>query len=415
MLKLLAKKYIFNDQKSNSFSKNNQMSRIRDINLNFGPQHPSAHGVLRLMLNLNNEVIENCDSHIGLLHRGTEKLMENKIFIQSLPYFDRLDYVSTLLQEHAYCLAIDKLLNKKNYSSPLTITRTVYDEFTRILNHLLAVSCHALDVGSMSPIFWCFEEREKIMEFYERISGARMHTAFYRPVLKSKVLNNDLIPDMVNFVNNHHVTINEINNVLLNNKIWKLRLKNTNVLDYKIANNWGLTGVLSRSSGLKRDLRLNKFSTYNNYYFLNFFSLISLNGDSYDRFLLRIGEINESLAIINQLLIKNAYIFEKNILNAIEFSNDEQTHMENMINYFKFWSEGFLIKTNLIYQPIESGKGEFGISLFTDSSNKPFRCKIKSPSFFHLNLLNDLIKKQFLSDLVTAIGTIDIVFGEIDR
>lgn len=311
-------------------------NNIKTLNLNFGPQHPAAHGVLRLVLKLNNEVIDDCDPHIGLLHRGTEKLMENKIFIHSLPYFDRLDYVSTLLQEHSYCLAIDKLFLKKNYSSDLVITRTVFDELTRILNHLLAVSCHALDVGSMSPIFWAFEEREKIMEFYERISGARMHTAFYRPLSKSKVLNKQLSLDIIDFVQNSFITLNEIHNVLTNNKVWRVRLKNLGKYDYKTAQNFSLSGVMSRCTGLKRDLRLDKYTTYNNYYFLNFYSYTSENGDSYDRFLLRLYEMLESLNIINQnvqqsFFLKN--IFNKNIFNKCNFDFNS---MENLISHFKF-------------------------------------------------------------------------------
>ena len=286
---------------------------LKTVNLNFGPQHPSAHGVLRLVLKLKNEVIDDCDIHIGLLHRGTEKLMENKIFIHSLPYFDRLDYVSTLLQEHAYCLAIDTLLKKKHYSSPLVLTRTVYDELTRIFNHLLAVACHALDVGSMSPIFWAFEEREKIMEFFERISGARMHTAFYKPSVKSKVLNKHLVDDIFDFTQNCLITLNEIHNVLTNNKVWKVRLKNVGVYDWKTAMSYNLTGIMARSCGLKRDLRINKHTTYNNYYYLNFVSYTSENGDCYDRFLLRTYEMLESLSIINQTLLN--FNQKKNILN----------------------------------------------------------------------------------------------------
>lgn len=403
--------YIFS---KNKFLDHNINSNLKTVNLNFGPQHPSAHGVLRLILKLKNEIIDDCDIHIGLLHRGTEKLIENKIFIHSLPYFDRLDYVSTLLQEHAYCLAIDSLLKKKNYSSPLIITRCIYDELTRIFNHLLAVSCHALDVGSMSPIFWAFEEREKIMEFYERISGARMHTAFYRPNHKSKVLNLSLLHDISDFSQNCLITINEIHNILTNNKIWKIRLKNIGSYDWKTGIDFNLTGIMARSTGLKRDLRLNKYTTYNNYYYLNFNSYVTCNGDSYDRFLLRLYEMSESLNIINQ----NILLFQ-NSLNLIHTFcgkfNDEHNSMEGLINHFKFWSEGFIIPTNFIYQPVESPKGEFGVSLITDNSNKPYRCKIKSPSLNHLQFLKHLSKGMFLADLVTLIGTIDIVFGEIDR
>lgn len=400
---------------SNSFQLVNQSSNnLKTINLNFGPQHPSAHGVLRLILKLKNEVIENTDIHIGLLHRGTEKLMEQKIFIHSLPYFDRLDYVSTLLQEHSYCLAIDSLLKKKNYTSPLVITRCIYDEFTRIFNHLLAIACHALDVGSMSPIFWAFEEREKIMEFFERISGARMHTAFYRPVLKSKVLNNDLLFDMGYFSNNCLITLNEIHNILTNNKVWKIRLKNIGQYNINTCLSHNLTGIMARCVGVERDLRLDPYTTYNNYYYLNFNSFTTDNGDSYDRFLLRLYEMLESLQIINQnlTLFNTLSKYSNDLISSIL---DEQNSMENLISHFKFWSEGFIINSNIIYQPVESPKGEFGVSLISDNSSKPFRCKIKSPSLNHLFLLKFLTKNVFLADLVTLIGTIDIVFGEIDR
>ena len=382
------------------------------MNLNFGPQHPAAHGVLRLILKLNNEIIEDCDIHIGLLHRGTEKLIENKLFIHALPYFDRLDYVSMLLQEHAYCLSVDKLTNKNNYSSALTITRCIFDELTRIFNHMLAISCHALDVGSMSTIFWAFEEREKIMEFFERISGARMHMSFYKPLLNSKILNKNFINDLFDFTNNCLITLNEINNILTTSKIWKIRLKNIGIYDYKLAISYGLTGVMARCVGLKRDIRLCKYTTYNNYFTLNFNSYTTESGDSYDRFLIRLYEMIESLNIINQnLLILNSDKLNHSIFNKF----DESNSMESLISHFKFWSEGVQLNTNNIYVPIESAKGEFGVSLLTNNTNKPYRCKIKTPSLNHLFLLKYLSKNIFLSDLVTLIGTIDIVFGEIDR
>lgn len=387
-------------------------NNIKTVNINFGPQHPAAHGVLRLLLKLTNEVINDCDIHIGLLHRGTEKLIENKIFIHGLPYFDRLDYVSTLLQEHAYCLAIDTLYNKKNYSSQLTITRCIFDELTRLFNHFLAISCHALDVGSMSPLFWAFEEREKIMEFFERISGARMHTSFYKPILTSKVLTNNFLLDLLDFVQNCLITINEIHNILTTNKIWKIRLKNIGIYDYKTSIDLNLSGIMSRCTGLKRDIRLCKYLTYNNYFFLNFNSYTSENGDSYDRFLLRLYEMIESLNIINQNIIIYKNLYNKN--NFFNYINEDNS-MELLINHFKFWSNGLKLKKNIIYTPVESPKGEFGVKLISDNTSKLYRCKIKTPSLNHLNLLKYLSKNIFLADLVTLIGTIDIVFGEIDR
>lgn len=412
--------------RSINLKKNLIKQNIKNLNLNFGPNHPAAHGVLRLILEMNNEIIQNSDPHIGLLHRGTEKLIETKIYIHSLPYFDRLDYTSILIQEHAYCLAIEKLIQKTNFSSTYTLIRTLYDELTRILNHLLAVACHALDVGSMSSIFWAFEEREKIMEFYERVSGARMHAAFYRPgEINLKKMSSYLLEDIQKFILSCGTILNEINSILLNNNIWKQRLINVASYSTKEALNWGLTGVLLRSTGIKRDVRLDIFETYANYYYLNFKSFYSSYGDSYDRYLLRMMEMQESLNIINQIINKLINFKQKNLFNKknlinfsnINFSNYNHnfTNMEQTIRHFKYWSEGFKIKNGLVYASVESGKGEFGVTLISDNTNRPYRCKVRSPAYFHLQILPKLVKKHMLADLVTIMGTIDIVFGEVDR
>lgn len=398
---------------------------IKNINLNFGPNHPAAHGVLRLILQMNNEVIEKSDPHVGLLHRGTEKLIENKIYIHSLPYFDRLDYVSVLMQEHAYCLSVEHLLKKNNYTSTYTMVRTLFDELTRILNHLLAICCHALDVGAMSPVFWGFEEREKIMEFYERVSGARMHAAFYRPnEINLKHISSFLMEDILMFSNNCIISLNEINSLLINNNIWKQRLINVGAYSASDAINWGLTGVMLRSVGVKRDLRLNLHETYANYYYLNFKSFYSRNGDSYDRYLLRMNEMVESLNIVNQLTSKLVN-FKKRKINKnklINYTNKNNysyitsfLNMEQTIRHFKYWSEGFTVKNGLVYTAVESAKGEFGVTLIANNSNKPYRCKVRSPAYHHLQILPKLVNKHMLADLVTLMGTIDIVFGEIDR
>lgn len=389
------------------------VNNLKCISLNFGPQHPAAHGVLRLMLNLNNEVVKNCDPHIGLLHRGTEKLMENKIYIHSLPYFDRLDYVSTIVQENVYCIAIDKYFNLKNQSI-LNNTKIVFDELTRILNHLLAVSCHALDVGSMSTIFWSFEERENIMEFYERLSGARMHTSLYKPIIFNKLLNYKISVDILNFSINCFVTLNEIHSVLTNNKVWKTRLVGVGMYNYQNALNYGLTGVMARCVGIKRDIRLNVYTTYNNYNYINFNSYVTNNGDSFDRYLLRMYEMIESLKIIIIVLnkFKNVMFLKKKIKLVDNFKKNT---MELIINHFKYWGVGFKIDKSISSTYVESPKGEFSITLFTDNSEKPYRCKIKSPSLQHLQFLKKFSKNVFLADIVTLIGTIDIVFGEIDR
>ena len=391
------------------------MYKTKTVSLNFGPQHPAAHGVLRLIVLLKNEFVVNCDPHIGLLHRGSEKLIETKIFVNSLPYFDRMDYVSTLLQEHAFTLNIEHTTNNNITNISIIKTRTVFDELTRILNHYLAVSCHALDVGSMSTVFWAFEDREKIMEFYENISGARMHTALYKPLYyNNKVLSNSLKLSILKYLNQSRITLNEIHNVLSLNKVWKLRLKNIGYCNVKLIKNYSLTGVLARSSGLKRDIRNNIFLNYNNYFFINFKSFFSKSGDSYSRFILRLLEVNESLNIINQNInsVGNNITLSKDIALSVFNKN---TNMESMIEHFKYWSSGFKVTNNIFYKPIESSKGEFGVTLLTNSSNKPYRCKVRSPSFFNLLTLITLSKSLVLADLVTLIGTIDIVFGEVDR
>lgn len=427
---------IFQIWQPNNFKDETTLKKLKTMNLNVGPQHPAAHGVLRLIVQLNGEIIEKIDPHIGLLHRGTEKLMEDKIYLHSLPYFDRFDYVSMLVQEHAYCLAIESLLGTLNYSATFVQIRTLYDEITRILNHLLAIACHALDVGSMSPIFWAFEEREKLMEFYERVSGARMHAAFYRPnEVNLKAISSFLLEDILDFSKNCFTTLNEIHNTLTYNKIWKQRLINIGTYSHETCINYGLTGVMSRSIGIKRDLRLDKLETYANYYYLNFRSFIGQNGDSYDRFLIRMNEMTESLNIINQVINKitkhkiqkkkiksNSNINPHQVLRFINPKNlnqnnykNEYISMEQLIKHFKYWSEGFSVKPNWTYRAVESPKGEFGVSLISNGTNIPYKCKVRSPAYHHLQVLPKISKGHFLADLVALMGTIDIVFGEIDR
>ena len=406
---IILNRSILNLWKPNNINNKN----IKNLNLNFGPNHPAAHGVLRLILKLNNEVVEDSDIHIGLLHRGTEKLIESKNYLKSLPYFDRLDYVSMMSQEHIYCLAIEELTNNKNTLSTVSLVRVLFDELTRILNHLLALSCHILDIGCMSPIFWGFEEREKIFEFYERVSGARMHAAFYRPNKNNfNQINFKLLNDISYFCNNFFYYISEVNNLLLKNKIWKTRLINNNILNKKFIKSWKISGVMGRSAGVKEDIRIDKNLTYANYKFLNFKSYIGKNGDSYDRFIIRLNEQLESINIINKVL-KNIKKKKNNkILSKFFFKKNS---MENLISHFKYWSFGFNIKKNNIYKFIESPKGSYGLALFSDNTNKPYRCKINSPSFYHMQALKPLLKNNTLADLITLMGTIDIVFGEIDR
>mgnify|MGYP006095542169 CR=1 FL=1 len=406
-------------------------SRVKTMNLNFGPQHPAAHGVLRMLLQLNGEIVERADPHVGLLHRGSEKLMEDRYYLKSLPYFDRFDYVSMMAQEHAYCLAIESMLGTSNINSAVTQVRTLYDELTRILNHMLALACHALDVGSMSSIFWAFEEREKIMEFYERVSGARMHAAFYRPNdVNYDAINNILLEDILKFSKDCIITINEMHNVLTYNKIWKQRLVNIGTFSYKTCLEYGLTGVLARSTGLKRDLRLSRLESYANYSSINFRSYIGQHGDCYDRFLIRMYEMVESLNIVNQMVKKCAtwgaakdeklldgydilsYINEQEVTKKIYNHN---VTMENTINDFKYWSENITVESNILNKTIESPKGEFGVTIVSDSTNKPYKVKVRSPAYHHMQLCPKISKGHFLADLVAIIGTVDIVFGEIDR
>lgn len=400
------------------------------MTVNFGPQHPAAHGVLRLVLQLKGETIERMDPHIGLLHRGSEKLAEDKMYLHSMPYFDRFDYVSMMVQEHAYCLAIESLMGTVNYTATFTLVRTMFDELTRILNHMLAVSCHALDIGSMSTVFWAFEEREKIMEFYERVSGARMHAAFYRPnEVNLHAMSRQLLEDVTHFVGNCMVTINEMHNALTYNKIWKQRLVNVGAYSYQLCYDYGLTGVMARCTGVKRDLRMMKLETYANYYHLNFRAYTGQNGDSYDRYLIRMNEMMESLYIINQVTHKltntktgEASIRPLQILKQLHpkaaahsLQKHEYASMERLIKHFKYWSEGFALRPNWTYQAVESPKGEFGVTLISDGTNKPYRCKVRSPAYHHLQVLPQIAKGHALADLATLIGTIDIVFGEIDR
>lgn len=422
---------IFNLWKPNYNNKANETKKIKTINLNFGPQHPAAHGVLRLILQLNGEVVEKLDPHIGLLHRGSEKLIESKNYLKGLPYFDRFDYCSMMTQEHTFCLALEKITKNSNYSSTTTIIRTMFDEITRIINHLLAIACHALDVGSMSSVFWGFEEREKLMEFYERVSGARMHAAYYRPnEITTSAITNSLLTDLIEFNRNFYSTINEMHNVLTYNKIWKQRLINIGTISKQICYTNGLTGVMSRGCGIKRDIRLSKKETYANYYCLNFKSYTGIHGDSYDRFLIRMNEMIEATNIINQCVSKiklnSNFNDNKTKINKIssflnknkkltQLNKNNYNSMENLISHFKNWNEGTTLEPNFIYQAIESPKGEFGVTLLTQNSSIPYKCKIKSPAYMNLQFLNYLARGHFLADLVTLIGTIDIVFGEIDR
>jgi NADH dehydrogenase (ubiquinone) Fe-S protein 2 len=390
------------------------LKKIKNFSINFGPQHPAAHGVLRLILELNGEVVKKADPHIGLLHRGTEKLIEYKNYLQALPYFDRLDYVSMMSQEHAYVLAIEKLLN---CDIPLRAKyiRVLFSEITRILNHLLAISCHALDVGAMTPFFWGFEEREKLMEFYERVSGARMHAAYFRPGGVNQDLPYGLLNDIYIFCNQFNTRLDEFEEMLTNNRIWKQRLVNIGIVKSKDALDWGFSGVMLRGSGISWDLR--KTQPYEIYDQLDFSIPIGTNGDCYDRYLIRIEEMRQSINIIYQVLNKipkgSIKLDDKKITNPNRISL--KNSMESLIHHFKYYSENIIVNKGETFTVIEAPKGEFGVFLVSDGTNKPYRCKIKSPGFAHLQALDFMCKNHMIADVVTIIGTQDIVFGEIDR
>jgi NADH dehydrogenase (ubiquinone) Fe-S protein 2 len=400
----------------NNFIKINKYKKLKNFNLNFGPQHPAAHGVLRLILHLNGEFVENADPHIGLLHRGTEKLMEFKTATQNIPYMDRLDYVSMMSQEHSYCLAIENLLN---IDIPLRAKyiRVIFLEITRILNHLLAITTHALDVGAMTPFLWAFEEREKLLEFYERVSGARMHAAYFRIGGVAYDLPINLLNDIFFFINNFSSRLNEIEELLTNNRIWKNRLVDIGIVDYNNLLSYGASGVFLRASGICWDLRKN--IPYEIYDKLSFDIPIAFNSDCYDRYLIRIEEMRQSLKIIEQCIneIPLGIIKLKNYKYTSPPRNLMKNSMESLIHHFKFFTTNIIFKNTFsLYRSTEAPKGEFGLFIKVNKlSNEIYKSHIKSPGFLHLGMLDFLCKNHMLADVVTIIGTSDVVFGEIDR
>jgi NADH dehydrogenase (ubiquinone) Fe-S protein 2 len=396
------------------FKKKELNKELKNFTINFGPQHPAAHGVLRLILELDGEVVERADPHIGLLHRGTEKLIEYKTYLQALPYFDRLDYVSMMAQEHTYSLAVEKLANIK-IPRRAQIIRVLFAEITRILNHLLAVGCHAMDVGAMTPFLWAFEEREKLMEFYERVSGARMHSAYIRPGGVSLDLPCGFLDDVYLFLDQFNYRLDEIEEMLTNSRIWKERLIDIGVVSSKKAVNWGFSGVMLRGSGLTWDLRKNQ--PYEVYSEIDFSIPVGNNGDCYDRYLIRVEEMRQSLKIIKACLnlINKGPIKSYNYRFNSPSRNEIKHSMESLIHHFKFFTEGYILSSNETYTATEAPKGEFGIYLISNNTEKPYRCKIKAPGFSHLQALNEMSKGHMIADVVTIIGTQDIVFGEVDR
>ena len=388
--------------------------KIKNLNLNFGPQHPAAHGVLRLVLELDGEIVERADPHIGLLHRGTEKLIENKTYIQALPYFDRLDYVSPMCQEHAYALAIEKLL-QIDVPKRGQYIRVLFSEITRILNHILNITTFALDVGAMTPFLWLFEDREILMEFYERVSGSRLHSAYFRPGGVHRDIPDGLTDDIENFCEKFASHIDDTEKLIEKNRIFRQRSVGIGKISVNDALEWGFSGPCIRASGLNWDLR--KKQPYDCYNEMDFKVPTGSTGDCFERFLVRVEEMRQSLSIIRQCL--------KNIPDGPSISNDPRIvppkreimkeSMESLINHFKLFTEGFHVPPGETYTAVEAPKGEFGVLLISDGTNKPYRCKIRSPGFPFLQATEFLSKGHMLSDLVAIIGSLDIVFGEIDR
>lgn len=382
--------------------------------LNFGPQHPAAHGVLRLVLDLDGEVVDRADPHIGFLHRGTEKLIEHKTYLQAIPYFDRLDYVSPMNQEHAFVLAIEQLLGA---SIPLRAQyiRVIYSELTRIANHLLNIATFAMDVGAITPFLWAFEERETIMEFYERVCGARLHAAYIRPGGVYRDLPDGLLEDIDVFIRRFPKLIDDIETLLTENRIFKLRTVDIGVISAEDALNWGFTGPMLRASGLPWDLR--KSQPYEVYDQLDFDIPIGKHGDCYDRYLVRMAEMRECLKIVRQCLdkIPNGPVMTDDRKVAPPPRAEMKQSMEAMIHHFKFYTEGFHVPIGEVYKAVEAPKGEFGVYLISDGTNHPYRCKIRAPSYAFLQATDFLSRGHMLSDVVAIIGSLDVVFGEIDR
>ena len=388
--------------------------QTKTLNLNFGPQHPAAHGVLRLILELNGEVVEKADPHIGLLHRGTEKLIENKTYSQAVPYFDRLDYVAPMNQEHAFALAIEKILS---IEVPIRaqFIRVMFCEIGRILSHILNITTQALDVGALTPSLWGFEERETLMTFYERVSGSRLHANYFRAGGVHQDLPRGLEADIFNFTKKFPKIIDDLENLLTENRIFKQRNVDIGIVSKQDALDYSFSGVMLRGSGVPWDLR--KSQPYDCYDQLDFKIPIGKNGDCYDRYLCRIEEMRESVKIIDQCLQKMPKGPIKSMDGKISPppKKELKESMEALIHHFKLFTEGYRVDKDEIYTAVEAPKGEFGVYLISDGSSRPYKCKIRAPGFSHLQAMDYLIKGHMLADVPAVLGSLDIVFGEIDR
>ena len=390
--------------------------RIRNFNINFGPQHPAAHGVLRMVLELDGEIVERADPHIGLLHRGTEKLMESRTYLQNLPYFDRLDYVSPMNQEHAWCLAIERLTGTV-VPRRASLIRVLYSEIGRILNHLLGLTTGALDVGALTPPLWGFEAREELMIFYERASGARLHAAYFRPGGVHQDLPPDLLNDIEAWCEKFPKVLDDLDTLLTENRIFKQRLVDIGIVTEQDALDWGFSGVMVRGSGMAWDLR--RSQPYECYDEFDFKIPVGTNGDCYDRFLCRMQEMRESTSIMKQAITKlraepAGDVMARGKLTAPKRA-DMKRDMESLIHHFKLYTEGFRVPAGEVYAAVEAPKGEFGVYLVSDGSNKPYRTKLRAPGFLHLQSMDWMSKGHLLADVPALIATQDIVFGEVDR
>tara|TARA_A100001234_G_scaffold201270_1_gene193859 strand:- start:45 stop:1220 length:1176 start_codon:yes stop_codon:yes gene_type:complete len=386
----------------------------KTLNLNFGPQHPAAHGVLRLILELDGEVVEKADPHIGLLHRGTEKLIEHKTYTQAVPYFDRLDYVAPMNQEHAFALAVENILNLE---VPIRgqFIRVIFCEIGRILSHILNVTTQAMDVGALTPTLWGFEEREKLMGFYERVSGSRLHANYFRPGGVHQDLPRGLTDDIAKFCEEFPKIIDDLETLLTDNRIFKQRNVDIGIVSKQDALDYSFSGVMLRGSGIAWDLR--KSQPYDCYQQLDFKIPIGKNGDCYDRYLCRIEEMRESINIIKQCLVKlpKGPVKTQDAKVTPPPKKELKDSMEALIHHFKLFTEGYRVNKDEIYTAVEAPKGEFGVYLISDGSNKPYKCKIKAPGFSHLQAMDYLIKGHMLADVPAVLGSMDIVFGEVDR
>jgi len=389
--------------------------RIRNFNINFGPQHPAAHGVLRLVLELDGEIVERADPHIGLLHRGTEKLMESRTYLQNLPYFDRLDYVAPMNQEHVWCLAIEQLTGTE-VPRRASLIRVLYCEIGRILNHLLNVTTQAMDVGALTPPLWGFEEREKLMVFYERACGARLHSNYFRPGGVHQDLPPELLDDIMQWTMEFPAVLDDIDSLLTENRIFKQRNVDIAKVSVKEALDWGFSGVMVRGSGMAWDLR--RAQPYECYNEFEFDIPVGKNGDCYDRYLCRMAEMRESIKIMQQAITKleeaTGDVLARGKLTPPK-RGDMKTSMESLIHHFKLYTEGFHVPAGEIYAAVEAPKGEFGVYLVADGSNRPYRVKIRAPGFLHLQAMDHLARGHQLADIAAIMGSIDVVFGEIDR